>query len=290
MGFRNAEWRAVVLDGTAGPRSTGKPVSAQSHYKAHRVALTAAAPFNSAPDTGECGGLRASSNQRGERLALGLIGLFGFLVWSVGVGILFLLRAPTRPNSIIELSDAAASRCKRKQPWGPVGFAAPKSTCSEGPRTVPADIDGRRRVSAVRLLGGCLRAEGSAGLEVVLAAEDIRTTCALAGMTIRCSPCGYFTTCLDRHRRSPRSSRRPVGRNLQAQKRPGDPASRYPCDGRQASVRSRPVVWQDHHRSRACETRTNLDLDGPTFFSLWWCLWMRLALRQLAETQCVRSL
>lgn len=196
MGFRNAEWRAVVLDGTAGPRSTGKPVSAQSHYKAHRVALTAAAPFNSAPDTGECGGLRASSNQRGERLALGLIGLFGFLVWSVGVGILFLLRAPTRPNSIIELSDAAASRCKRKQPWGPVGFAAPKSTCSEGPRTVPADIDGRRRVSAVRLLGGCLRAEGSAGLEVVLAAEDIRTTCALAGMTIRCSPCGYFTTML----------------------------------------------------------------------------------------------
>jgi hypothetical protein len=53
MGFRNAEWRAVVLDGTAGRRSTGKPVSAQSHYKAHRVALTAAASFNNAPDTGE---------------------------------------------------------------------------------------------------------------------------------------------------------------------------------------------------------------------------------------------
>src|SRR5713226_4293989 len=52
-------------------------------------------------------------------------------------------------------------------------FAAPIRTRSERPGTVSADIDGRGRVGAVRLLHRRLGPEGRAGLEVVLAAEHV---------------------------------------------------------------------------------------------------------------------
>src|SRR6266404_3583650 len=53
------------------------------------------------------------------------------------------------------------------------GFAAPIRTRSERPGAVSADVDGRGRVGAVRLLGRRLGAEGRARLEVVLAAKGV---------------------------------------------------------------------------------------------------------------------
>jgi hypothetical protein len=78
---------------------------------------------------------------------------------------------------------------------GPLGFAAPNSTYSEWPRAVPADIDGGRRITAVRLLvAACARKAAPASRSSLL--KVLRTTCALAEMTIRFSPWGYFTTML----------------------------------------------------------------------------------------------
>src|SRR6266852_3407817 len=52
-------------------------------------------------------------------------------------------------------------------------LAAPIRPRSERPRAVSADINGRSRVGAVRLLHRRLGPEGRAGLEVVLAAERV---------------------------------------------------------------------------------------------------------------------
>src|SRR5262250_2952896 len=63
------------------------------------------------------------------------------------------------------LREAAASASLR--------LAAPMRARSERPGAVSADVDGRGRIGAVRLLGRCLGPERCACLEVVLAAKRV---------------------------------------------------------------------------------------------------------------------
>src|ERR1700674_1590538 len=78
-----------------------------------------------------------------------------------------------RPTQAAETGHAAIPPTRLLPRASSLRFVAPIRTRSEWPSTVSADINGRGRVGAVRLLGCRLGPEGRAGLEVVFAAERV---------------------------------------------------------------------------------------------------------------------